>query len=204
MCWQPHLICVVVKNVENQQRSFLMLHNCAFIVISHAFKCPVCPLRNCCCWKKTLFSPIPNMFRLGIRVYRPLSLIIKFMFAATGKQKHTFKSLYGAAKSFFPVFICVDLRPSLISIGSPSNAAFDKSLPLMPLLSDASRDPNQRAPMGPGQVCPAHSWQTDNSLFALLRPMSVFFFVVVGKSFQARVSSAPATSSCRLRVSSKS
>lgn len=79
------------------------------------------------------------------------------MFAATGKQTHTFKSLHGTAERFFPVFICVDPRPSSFSIDSPGNAALDKSLVLMWLLSDASRDPNQRAPMGPGQVCPAHS-----------------------------------------------
>lgn len=56
----------------------------------------------------------------GIRLFQALSLIIKFMFAATGKKKHTFKSLYGAGERFFPVFICVDPRPSPLSSTPPA------------------------------------------------------------------------------------
>lgn len=188
----PHRV-LSVKNVKHPQRISLMLHNRPFNVISHVFNCPVCPLQSCCCC-----SSILAFFCPGIRLFRALSLIIKLMFATSGKQKHTFRSLYGTAEGFFTVFTCVDPRPSLFSIDSPGNAAFDKSLPLMRLLSDASGDPNQRASMGPGLVCPAHSWQTDNSLFALL------VFVIAGKPFQACVSSAPATFSCHLRVSGKS
>lgn len=90
-----------------------------------------------------------------IHQFQALSLIIKFLFVAAGRHKHTFKSLYGAGELFFPVFMLHRSLAFRVLLNSQGDAASDKSLSLTLLITvgsaDASRDRNQSAPMGPKQ-----------------------------------------------------